>query len=85
MSMFIYTSFGTVVAVIGLLIVEIGSNRFGRNYTFYCMLAVVYFGLLVASFFAEPADFFYKLGWLLGMLTMVGLGFLRRRITSRGS
>lgn len=76
--MLIYAIIGIVVAVAGFFIVEIGGKRFGRDYTFYSMLAVIFFSLIAASFFPEPAGTTYQLGWMLGMLVMVGLGFARR-------
>lgn len=76
--MLIYAIIGIVVAVIGFLIVELGGKRFGRDFTFYSMLAVVFFSLIAASLFPEPGGTTYQLGWMLGMLVMVGLGFARR-------
>lgn len=76
--MLVYAIIGFVVAVVGFLVIELGGKRFGKNYTFYSMLVVIFLSLMAAAFFPEAEGMIYRATWMLGMLIMVGIGFIRR-------
>lgn len=81
--MLFYGILGLLVAVVGFLVIELGGKRFGRDFTFYSMIAVIGLSLMAAVFFPEAEAMLYRATWMLGMLLMVGIGFIRRGIARR--